>query len=164
MLVVEAPLCDGRAGQLGEVLRGAHVVWMEVRDDDPGHGARKLVELRRPALLRVGEAEPGVDERPTVVAGQEVRVDVPRTRRQRERDAPDASRQLVHPSTLRAARDPEGTVRSGHLDSETVSGTDRRPPPPWQPAIAACVGEPRAADAAVLDEACNRSNVSHKNS
>ncbi len=57
LLVVEPPLQDGRPGQLGEVARGADVVGVEVRDDDPRDAALNAGELGRPPLARVGKAE-----------------------------------------------------------------------------------------------------------
>jgi hypothetical protein len=118
LLVVEPPLGNRRAGQLGEIAGGADMVGMEVGDDDPGDPPGQPVELVRPPFLRVGEPEPGVDECPAVVAGQQVRVDVPGPRRQRERDPPDASLQLVHAPTLRAS--PSGRVGSSVADLQYV--------------------------------------------
>jgi hypothetical protein len=95
--VVDAPLENLCARQLGEVGRRADVVRVEVRDDDPPHrGAVQGRELRGPALPRVGEPEARVDHRPAVVAGQDVRVDVAGPVRQRQRDAADAAGELLH--------------------------------------------------------------------
>ena len=98
--VVERPLYDGRAGQLVEVGRRPDVVGMEVRDEDRRDATARLLELERPGLLRVGEPDPGVDERPAVLAGQQVRVHVPRPRRQRQRDAANPVAELVHRAGL----------------------------------------------------------------
>ena len=103
LLVVEPPLGHRRAGELGEVAGGADVIRVEVGDEDPGDRPGEPLELGGPPVARVGEAETGVHERPAVVPGQQVGVDVPRPRRQRERDAPDAAGELVHASTLRCA-------------------------------------------------------------
>ena len=87
--VVERPLVDGRPGQLVEVGSGPDVVGMEVRHEDAGHSPTRLLELGRPGLLGVGQADTRVDDGPPVVAGQEVRVHVARPRRQRQRDLAD---------------------------------------------------------------------------
>ena len=98
--VVERALDDGRAGELVEIGGRTDVVGVEVRDEDGRDTPACLLELRRPRLLRVGQADAGVDERPAVLAGQEVRVDVPRPSRQRQRDAADPVAELVHRATL----------------------------------------------------------------
>ena len=60
----------------------------------------------RPDLLRVGQADPGVDERPAVVARQQVRVDVPGPRRQRQRDRGGSRRRLAPSRAIQhASRD-----------------------------------------------------------
>ena len=56
--------------------------------------AVERVELGLPALLRVGQPEPGVDEQPAVVAGDEIGVDVPGPHRQRQRHAPNPGGKL----------------------------------------------------------------------
>ena len=90
--VVERALVHRRPRQLRDVGGGADVVGMEVRDEDAGDLGP--VERGRPHLLRIGEADPGVDERPAVVARKQVRVDVPRPGRQRRRDPADPVREL----------------------------------------------------------------------
>ena len=64
--VVELALVDRRAGELGDVGCGSHVIRVEVGDEDP----RDLgsVEGCLPDVLRVRQPDPGVDERPAVVA------------------------------------------------------------------------------------------------
>ena len=103
LLVVDPSLRDGRPRELDEVRRRSDVVRVEVGDDDLRHRSGKLCQLARPALLRVRQAEPGVDHRPAVVARQEIRMDVPRARRQRQRHTADPPVELVHAATLRAA-------------------------------------------------------------
>ena len=83
-----------RAGELRDVGGRADVVGVEVRDEDAAD--LRAVERRRPDLLRVGKPDPGVDERPAVLAGQQVRVHVPGPGRQRRRDPANAEREL-HP-------------------------------------------------------------------
>jgi hypothetical protein len=96
--IVDPALRDGRARQLGEVRRCADMVGVEMRDHDaPNRLAVERGELVRPPLPRVRQAEPCVDHRPTVLAGQQVRVDVARPVRERERDAADSALELVHP-------------------------------------------------------------------
>ncbi len=56
---------------------------MEVRDHDSGHV--QLVRDRGEDLVRLGQREARVDERPAVVALEQVAVDVARTHRQRQR-------------------------------------------------------------------------------
>ena len=53
--VVERALNDGRAGQLVEIRRRADVIGVEVRDEDGRDTPSRLLELRRPGLLRVGK-------------------------------------------------------------------------------------------------------------
>ena len=69
--VVELALVHGRPGRCRRCRRAAHVVGMEVRDDDAGHvqAGQRVAEPR--------ERETGVDERPPVVpatAGSSARV------------------------------------------------------------------------------------------
>ncbi len=80
------------------------MVRVEVRDDDTPDVAGEPLELPGPAPPRIRQPEARVDDRPALVPGQEVRVDVPRPRRQRERDAPNAPGELVHPTQPYAAR------------------------------------------------------------
>src|SRR6188472_2158968 len=103
LLVVDPSLRDGRPRELDEVRRRSDVVRVEVGDDDLRDRAGKPCQLARPPLLGIRQAEPGVDDRPAVVARQEIRVDVPRARRQRQRHTADPSVELVHAATLRAA-------------------------------------------------------------
>ena len=98
--VVERALDDGGARQLVEIGGCADVVGVEVRDEHRRDAPARLAELGRPRLLRVGKTHARVDERPAVVAGQEVRVDVPGSCRQRQRDAADPVAELVHRPTL----------------------------------------------------------------
>jgi len=99
--IVDSALRDGGAGQLGKIRRRADVVRVKVGDHDPSDGlAVEGGELARPSFASVGQAEPGVDRRPAVVAGQEVRVDVARPVRERKRDPADSALELVHDATL----------------------------------------------------------------
>jgi len=98
--VVERSLDNRRAGQLVEIRGRPDVVGMEVRDEDRRDATTGLGERRRPGLLRLGQPDPGVDERPPVLAGKEIRVHVPWTRRQRQRDAADSAVELFHRPTL----------------------------------------------------------------
>ena len=91
---VELALANLGARQLRDVCRGAHVVGMEVRDHHPLDV--EPAELLGPALTGVRQAEAGVDQRPAVVARQQVRMHVPRPRGQRQRDAADPIDELVH--------------------------------------------------------------------
>ena len=88
-LVVERSLVHGSAGQARHDRGTAHMIGMEVRDDDPvGHS--RLREYARPLLLGAGQPEAGVDEhRRAVVRGDEIRVHVVDPERERERDAND---------------------------------------------------------------------------
>ena len=101
LCVVERALHDRRARQLVEVGGGADVVGVEVRHEDRRDAARR--PARAPSAqdgLRVGEADARVDERPAVVAGEEIRVHVTRPSRQRQRHAADPVVELVHRATL----------------------------------------------------------------
>ena len=91
-----------RTGEPRDVGRGTDVVRVEVRDHDARHRAVDLRELRAPARGGVGQPEARVDDRPPVVAREQVRVDVPGPCRERQRDAADAAGQLLHGATLRA--------------------------------------------------------------
>jgi hypothetical protein len=96
LLVVDTALGDGRPGERRKVGRRADVVGMEVGDHDPRDRPAGARELGAPALGRVGQPEPRVHDRPSVLAGKQVGVHVPRPRRERERDAPYSVGQLVH--------------------------------------------------------------------
>jgi hypothetical protein len=98
--VVERTLDDRGLRQLVEVGGRAHVVRVEVRDEDRRDGPAGLRQLERPRRLRVRKPDARVDERPAFVARQEVGVDVPRPRRERQRDTADPIAQLVHRATL----------------------------------------------------------------
>ena len=88
-LVVERALVHGGAGQARDDRGAAHMIGMEVRDDDPV-GRPGLGEHPGPLLLGAGKPETGVDEhRRAVVRGDEVRVHVVDPERERERDAND---------------------------------------------------------------------------
>ena len=54
--VVQLALADRRTRQLGDVGRGANVVGVEVRHEDPRD--LRAVERSGPDLLRVGEPDP----------------------------------------------------------------------------------------------------------
>src|SRR5919108_5240832 len=78
---------------------------MEVRDEDARHGPSRTLELAPPELLCVRQPDPRVDERPAVVAWEQVGVDVPRPHGELECDLADPSGKRVHPAhatTLRA--------------------------------------------------------------
>ncbi len=60
--VVERALVDGRTRQLVQIGGRPDVVGVEVRHEDAGDAPSRLLELGRPALLRIGEADSRVDE------------------------------------------------------------------------------------------------------
>jgi hypothetical protein len=101
LLVVGGALKDLRSRQPLRVLASARVVRVEVRQEDPPDV--DLAQNRRPALLGVRQAQPGVDERPAVAAGKQVAVNVPDAERQRERQAPDPAGKLGHYAFSRTA-------------------------------------------------------------
>jgi hypothetical protein len=94
--VVVAPLEDRRTRELRDVPGPADVVGVEVRDHDPHHGAVELGEGRRPVRLGVVHPEAGVDERPAVLAAQEVAVHVVDSEREPEGDPPDPVGHAAH--------------------------------------------------------------------
>jgi hypothetical protein len=119
--VVHPPLRDGRSGQLRQVGSRADVVGVEVRDDDPAdRRAVQRSELGSPAVARVGEPEPRVDDRPAALAREEVRVHVSRPVRERERHAPNPAVELVHGATLRTARRAAGHGRKDRAMTNPV--------------------------------------------
>src|SRR4029078_10943579 len=70
---------------------------VHVRDEDTDDDAVELGENLLPRCLheaRSGQTQPGADERPPLVAAEEVAVHVARTRRQRERHPGDARFEL----------------------------------------------------------------------
>ena len=101
LLVVGGALQDLRPRQPLRVLAAARVVRVEVRQEDPPDV--DLAQDGRPALLRVRQPQPGVDERPAVAARKQVAVDVPDPERQRERETPDSAGKLVHYAFSRTA-------------------------------------------------------------
>ena len=103
--VVERALDDGRTGQLVQVGGCTDMVGMEVRDEDRRDAPTGFGEGCRPGLLCVGQADAGVDERPPGLAGQQIRVHVPRPSGQRQRDAADPVAELVHRATLAPCQD-----------------------------------------------------------
>jgi branched-chain amino acid transport system ATP-binding protein len=99
LLVVDAALEDGGAGERGHRDHVADVVRVEVRDHDSLERPIEPREDRRPAFLTSGEPEPGIDERPAaVVSGQQVAVDVVDPERERKRYPADSTRDLAHPA------------------------------------------------------------------
>jgi DNA repair photolyase len=84
----------------------ADLVRMEMRDEHARDAPSGSLELRPPELLRIGQAGPAVDDRPALLAGEEVGVHVPGTRRQRQRD-------LAH------ARGKEGHGRERYVLAES---------------------------------------------
>lgn len=119
--VVEDSLVDGRSGQLVKIGRRPDVVWVEVGDEDGSDAPARGLERFSPDLLRVRESHPRVDEGPAVLAREEIRVHVPRPCRERQRDPPYSTVQLVHPPTLQPARsriDPLASRLSGQHDRE----------------------------------------------
>jgi hypothetical protein len=89
---------DGRAGHRRDVGGRADVVGVEVGDQDAHDRPVQRRELGGPALLCIGQADPGVDERPPVAPWEQVGVHVAGPRRQRAGDAANPSGQLLHRS------------------------------------------------------------------
>ena len=111
--VVELALEHLGARQVADIRGGAHVVGVHVGDHDPPHLEAR--ELLGPALFRIREPEPGVDERPAVLALEQVRVDMSRPARQGERHTQDS------------VIDPLGNRRHGTSIAETgAAGTRLR--------------------------------------
>ena len=79
--------------------RHAHVIGMQMRDEDALHVPRAdpgIGQSRAKRLLRLRRVHPGVDEAPAVRAFDEIRVDERETaNRQRDGDAPDARRDEI---------------------------------------------------------------------
>jgi len=84
------------AGQLGNITRRADVIRMEVGDKDACHPAIELRELRGPTLLRVGEPETRVDERPPVVPREQIAMDVSRASRKGQCHAVHSVAERLH--------------------------------------------------------------------
>jgi hypothetical protein len=90
LLVVGGALKHRRPGEPLHVFAPARVIGVEVRHED--RVDVDLAQDRRPALLCVGQSEPGVDQRPAVVIRKQVAVNVPDPEWERERQSPDAAR------------------------------------------------------------------------
>ena len=108
--VVEPALQDGRTGRGRGRLGAADVVGVHVRDEDPHDRRVEAGGDLRPRGLRQAEAR--VDERPAVVAAEEVAVDVARAGRQRQRQAEDPRLQLDRDERVFGKLAPRGCASS----------------------------------------------------
>src|SRR4051812_3138008 len=94
---VVLPSLQHRRARRGRGRLGApDVVGVEVRDDDAVDGRVELREELAPVLLGAGERNRGVDERPAVLAAQQVAVDMPGAHGERGRESEDAGLDLLH--------------------------------------------------------------------
>ncbi len=91
--VVERALEHLSAGDAARDLSAPDMVGMEVRDQD---ALDRPVQLGDKQLLQAGQAEAGVDEQPAGLALDDVAVDVPRRKRERDREPADAWGDLLH--------------------------------------------------------------------